>query len=154
MGSTLDTSATQTDNQLRETYRFESTVGVCYRTASIVVATDFSYLHSLKNHLDMQRYHWLRHLSLLRQIRVGVGAGGKERRTPKRILVKLTNGSRYLQMQISWRSRTMLWDHTAVNNSPERSYKIVDLSWSGAGLNVWSAVGMTCEKKNDDRARR
>lgn len=38
-------------------------------------------------------------------------------------------------------------DHTAVNDSSERSHKIIDLSWGGAGLSDWLAIRMTHEKK-------
>ena len=38
-------------------------------------------------------------------------------------------------------------DHTAANDSSERSHKIIDLSRGGAGSSVWLAIRMTHEKK-------
>lgn len=64
----------RTGNQQGETYRFESTVGVCYRTASIVMATHFSYLFYLKHYIEMQSHHRLGFMSLIRRTRVGGGA--------------------------------------------------------------------------------
>lgn len=34
-------------------------------------------------------------------------------------------------------------DHTAANDSSERSHKIIDLSRGGAGSSVWLAIRMT-----------
>lgn len=38
-------------------------------------------------------------------------------------------------------------DHTAVNDSSERSHKIIDLSRGGTRSSVWLAIRMTHEKK-------
>lgn len=93
----------QTGNQQEETYRFESTVGVCYSTPSIVMATYFQPSFSRKHPLDVKIHHRLEYYIFMNADE-GRRRGWWKERKSRRILVRLTNGSRYLQTLVSWRS--------------------------------------------------